>query len=141
MVAGGVVASYPLWADSLVQGKVIERLERLTGASVTMESFELEYSSVTMRGVALTIDPETSIRLDRVDVEIDRDLLWSGKVIISAIEAHGGAIHGDLDAFKTRLAEARSRAKSPEGGGSGRIRILPDRAAVHDIEQIGRAHV
>ena len=92
VVAGGVLASYPLWADSLVQGKVIERLERLTGASVTMESFELEYSSVTMRGVALTIDPEASIRLDRVDVEIDRDLLWSGKVIISAI--------GNLDGYR-----------------------------------------
>lgn len=134
LVAGGVVASYPLWADGFVQAKVIERLERLTGASVTMERFELEYSSVTMRGVALTIDPETSIRLDRVDVEIDRELLWSGKVIISAIEARGGAIHGDLEVFRARLAEARARSKSPEGGGSGRIRVLPDRAGAHDIE-------
>lgn len=134
VVAGGVVASYPMWADSLVQGKVTEGLERLTGASVTMEAFDLEYSSVTMRGVSLTIDPETSIRLDRIDVEVDRDLLWSGKVIISTVEATGGAIHGDIEVFRTRMAEARARAKSSEGGGSGRIRVLPDRAVARGIE-------
>ena len=134
MVAGGVVASYPLWADSFVQAKVTERLERLTGASVTMEAFELEYSSVTMRGVSLTIDPATSIRLDRIDVEVDRELLWSGKVIINSIEATGGSIHGDIEVFTTRMAEARARAKSSDGGGSGRIRVLPDRAVVHGIE-------
>ncbi len=134
MVAGGVVASYPLWADSFVQAKVTERLERLTGASVTMEAFELEYSSVTMRGVSLTIDPATSIRLDRIDVEVDRELLWSGKVIINSIEATGGSIHGDIEVFTTRMAEARARAKSADGGGSGRIRVLPDRAVVQGIE-------
>lgn len=134
LLAGGVVASYPVWADSFVQAKVTERLERLTGGSVTMDAFELEYSSVAIRGLVLTIDAETSIRLDRVDVEIDRDLLWSGKVIISSVEADGGAIHGDLEVFRTRLAEARARSKSPEGAGSGRIRVLPDRASARGIE-------
>lgn len=133
LLAGGMVASYPVWADSFVQAKVTERLERLTGASVTMEAFDLEYSSVTMRGVVLTIDPETSVRLDRVDVEIDRELLWSGRVIITSVEANGGAIRGDVEVFMARLAEARARAKTPEGGGSGRIRAMPDRAAAHDI--------
>jgi hypothetical protein len=133
LAAGGIVASYPVWADSFVQAKVIERVERLTGGSVTMEGFELEYSSVTMRGVVLTIDSETSIRLDRVDVEINRELLWSGKVIITSVEATGGALRGDVEVFKARLAEARARSKSPEGGGSGRVRVMPDRAAARDI--------
>ena len=133
LAAGGIVASYPVWADSFVQAKVIERVERLTGGSVTMEGFELEYSSVTMRGVVLTIDSETSIRLDRVDVEIKRELLWSGKVIITSVEATGGALRGDVEVFKARLAEARARSKSPEGGGGGRIRVMPDRAAARDI--------
>lgn len=134
LLAGGIVASYPVWADSFVQAKVIERLERLTGGSVTMEAFDLEYSSVTMRGVVVTLDPETTLRLDRVDVEIDRELLWSGRVIITSVEATGGAIHGDVEVFRARLAEARARAKTPEEPGSGRFRALPDRAAARGIE-------
>ncbi|MBA3550094.1 MAG: transglycosylase domain-containing protein [Nannocystis sp.] len=133
LLAGGIVASYPVWADSFVQAKVTERLHRLTGATVEMEAFELEYSSVTMRGVVLTIDPQTSIRLDRVDVEINRELLWSGKVIITSVEATGGAVRGDIEVFRARFAEARAKTKSSESSGGGRIRAIPDRAAVQGI--------
>src|SRR5215213_4278421 len=36
VVAAGVVASYPVWADSFVQAAVVGRVERLTGGTLTM---------------------------------------------------------------------------------------------------------
>lgn len=133
-LAGGVVVSYPVWADSFVRDMVVERVERLTGGQLSVEAFDLEYTSVTMRGVVLTLDATTRVRVDRIDVQVDKDALWSGKVIVTEIAIAGGGVHGEVEVLKRLLGDAFSRAKNPETGGSGRVRVMPDKARASDIE-------
>ncbi len=138
LVAGGVVASYPMWADSLVEAAVVRRIEGWTGGTVKMDRFELEYSSAAMRGLVVTIDADTVIRLDAVDVTLDRDALWSARAVVTDIEARGGAVKGDLRAFE-RLAEQiagrlESRADADEDGGArGRVRVIPPHASAQGL--------
>ena len=130
VVTGGVVATYPLWADGFVKAAVVRRLEALTGAPVTMDGFDLEYSSVTMRGVALTIDADTTIRLERVDIAFDREALWSAQAIVTEVEVAGGAIKGDVAAFERLAAQMGSRMKPREDRGGGRVHLMPQKARV-----------
>ena len=128
VVAGGVVATYPLWADGIVGDAVVQKLAAMTGAQVTMEGFDLEYSSVTMRGVAVTIDADTTVRVDRLDVFLDQDALWSGQARVTEVAVQGGAIKGDVARFERMLAEIRGRAKPREERAEGRLHLMPQKA-------------
>lgn len=148
VVAAGVVASYPVWADSLVQAEVVRRLERLTGGTVTIDRFELEYSSAALQGVQVTLDADTSVRLDRVDVTLDRDALWSARAVVTDVEAHGGAVHGDVARFERLAREIADRPRSEDTTTERRVQILPQRARASDLRldlsrQVGEqvAHV
>lgn len=132
--AGGVVASYPVWADSFVQAAVVERVERLTGGTLTMASFELEYSTVAMHDVVLTVGADTTVHLDHVQVTLDRDALWSGRAVVTDVEASGGAVHGDVRAYEDLARQIGQRLANREGGGSGRLHVIPRQARVRDLD-------
>ena len=138
VVAGGVVATYPLWADGFIEAAVVRRLEALTGAPVTMDGFDLEYSAVTMRGVGLTIDADTTIRLERVDIAFDREALWSAQAIVTEVEVAGGAIKGDVAAFERLAAQMASRMKPREDRGGGRVHLMPQKARVTGLRLASR---
>lgn len=133
LVVGATVATYPMWADSLVEAAVVQRLERLTGASVTIESFDLEYSTVAMRGVALAINDETSINLDVVDVSLDQDALWSGRAVVTEVAVSKGTLRGDVAAFKRFAADVAGRLGQGDAGGTGRVKIVPKHAQVREL--------
>ena len=133
VVASGVVATYPLWADGIVESAVVKRIEKMTGAQVTMEGFDLEYSSVEMRGVTVMVDADTSIRLDRVEVTLDHEAIWSAQAIVTDVVVAGGAIHGDVAAFERLAAEIGGRIKPREDRGGGRVHIMPQRASATGI--------
>ena len=103
VVAGGAVGTYPYWADGIVESAVVKRIEKMTGAQVTMEGFDLEYSSVEMRGVTVTVDADTTIRLDLVEVTLDSESVWSAQARVTDVVVAGGAVTGDVAAFE-RLA-------------------------------------
>ncbi|MBK7823912.1 biosynthetic peptidoglycan transglycosylase [Nannocystis sp.] len=134
LVASASVATYPIWADSLVEAAVVQRLERLTGTRVTIESFDLEYSTVAVRGVSLAIDAETSIDLDAVDVSLDQDALWSGRAIVTNVAVHGGTLRGDVATFERVAADVSGRLGGGGGGGTGRVKIVPQHAQVRDLK-------
>lgn len=128
------MATYPMWADSLVKAAVIQRLERVTGGSVTIEGFDLEYSSVTMRGVAVVLDEATSVRLDSVDVALDADALWSARAVVTDVAVQGGSVRGDLATFERLAAEVVGRLRQSEGGGGGRVKVVPKQARAVDLK-------
>ena len=135
VVAGTAVATYPVWADSLVKAAVVQRLERMTGASVTIEGFDLEYSTVTMRGVSLALDDSTSIELGAVDVTLDSDSLWSARVVVTDVAVHGGRVAGDVASFERLAVDVAGRLRQGDDGrGGGRVRIVPERATIDALQ-------
>ena len=134
LVAGAAVATYPVWADSLVKAAVVQRLERMTGASVTIEGFDLEYSTVTMRGVTLALDDSTLVELGTVDVSLDKDALWSARVVVTDVSVHGGHVAGDVESFERLAVEVAGRLRQSDGSGGGRVKIVPESATVEALQ-------
>jgi hypothetical protein len=106
--AGGVVAAYPMWADSWAQGVVVERVEKLTGGTLTFEAFDLEYTAVRMKGAVLTLAEGTQVRLEKIDVKLDRDALWSGRAVVTSVDVDGGSAAATSP--RTRSSRRTSRA-------------------------------
>ncbi len=136
-----VVATYPMWADTFVRDEVVRRIERLTGQHVVIEDFALEYSHVTMRGVSMTIAADTRVRLDRVDVILDRDALWSGRAVVTEVVAQGGSLTGDVAAFEALAEDVRDRLGPREGRGEGRVKIVPRQAQARGLRLELRRHI
>lgn len=134
LVAVATVATYPVWADSLVKAAAIKRLERITGASVTIEGFDLEYSKIVMHGVLISLDEATMLRLDAVDVALDQDALWSARALVTDVVVTGGSIQGDVSAFERLADDVTGRLRVAEDGGSGRVQIMPEHARVEDLQ-------
>ena len=122
-----------MWADSLVKAAVVQRIERITGASVTIEGFDLEYSTVVMRGVSIAVDAATTIRLETVDVTLDRDALWSARAVVTDVAVHGGSVRGELSAFERLAVDVAGRLGHGEGGSGGRVKVVPRRASVDNL--------
>lgn len=132
-VAGGVVAAYPLWADAWAKDMVVEKVEKLTGGTVTFEAFDLEYTAVHMNGAVLTLAEGTQVRLEKIDVKLDRDALWSGRAVVTSVDVEGGSASGDVAAYERLAADVAGRVRGSEGGG-GRIQIVPKKAAIHGLK-------
>ena len=133
-VAGGVVAAYPLWADGWARDAVVERVEKLTGGTLTFESFDLEYTAVHMAGAVLMLTDGAQVRLEKIDVKLDRDALWSGRAVVTSVDVEGGTVDGDVAAFERLAAEIAGRVRGSDGGGGGRIQIVPKKAAMHGLK-------
>lgn len=133
--AGGAVATYPMWADSLVQAMVKTRLERIAGVPVRVDSLDIvDYDSVALAGVELAIDAETSVELSRVDVALDRHALWSGQVVIVRVDVRGGELRGDVATWRRYALDLRSRLAARRGDGEGRVKIVPSYARAEGLE-------
>lgn len=131
--AGGAVAAYPLWADGWARGMVVERVEKLTGGTLALEAFDLEYTAVHIKGAVLTLDGGASVRLENIDVKLDRDALWSGKAVVTSVDVEGGTASGDVKAFERLAADIAGRVRE-SGGDAGRVRIVPQTASLHGLK-------
>jgi hypothetical protein len=128
--AGTAAATYPMWADGLARDAVVERVERLTGGSVTIEGFDLEYGAVQMRGVDVVFADAATVRLDRVDVKFDEDALWSRRVVVTDVAAEGGRVKGDVAVFERLAADIAGRMRERPEGERGRFQLVPEHARV-----------
>lgn len=131
--AGGVVAAYPMWADSWAEGVVVERVGKLTGGTLSFEAFDLEYTAVHMKGAVLTLAEGTQVRLEKIDVKLDRDALWSGRAVVTSVDVDGGSAGGDVAAYEKLAADIRGRVRSSDGS-TGRVQIVPQKAAVRGLK-------
>ena len=131
--AGGVVAAYPMWADSWAEGVVVESVEKLTGGTLSFEAFDLEYTAVHMKGAVLTLAEGTQVRLEKIDVKLDRDALWSGRAVVTSVDVDGGSASGDVAAYEKLAADIRGRVRSSDGS-TGRVQIVPQKAAVRGLK-------
>lgn len=132
-IAGGVVAAYPMWADAWAQGVVVERVEKLTGGELTFEGFDLEYTAVHMEGAVLTLAGGTQVRLEKIDVKLDRDALWSGRAVVTSVDIEGGSASGDVAAYEKLAADIKGRVRSSDGS-AGRVQIVPQKAAIRGLK-------
>jgi hypothetical protein len=131
--AGGVVAAYPMWADSWAQGAVVQRVEKLTGGKLTFAAFDLEYTAVHMKDAVLTLEGGAQVRLEQIDVKLDRDALWSGRAVVTSVDVEGGSASGDVAVFERLAADVAGRVRA-SGGESGRIQIVPQKAAIRGLK-------
>lgn len=127
--AVGAAATIPMWADSWVQAYATAKLEKIAGVPVTIDRLDVEdFDTVVVEGLTLAIGPETSLRIDRIDVGIDRAQLWSGKIAVVRLQATGGALKGDVKALVAYARDVQSRLSSRTDEGGGRVKLIPPSA-------------
>src|SRR5690348_5392904 len=99
LLLGGLavaVATFPRWGDAWVQEQAHARLQRIAGVPVTIARFDLvDFDSVVVEGVELKFGPEASLAIDRIEIGLERDKLWSGQVVVDRVKAFGGRLTGD----------------------------------------------
>ena len=131
------VASYPAWADGMVERRVIEALERRFAAPVSIGDLDLEYDRVDIRNLQIG-GTSASIRLDHVVVELDDEALWSARAKVERVTARGGEIEGeraDLEALVRRAAPSESTATAAEGSWlRKRVAATPRRLELEGLE-------
>jgi len=131
----GAVATFPRWGDGWAHQMALERLERLAGVPVTISRLDVvDFDSVVVEGVELTIAEGSSVTVDRIDVAIDRAELWAGRVVVDRVTAAGGRLAGDGPALRDYARDLRARLSAPRDGGEGRFKLVPPQASLKGLQ-------
>ncbi|MCY1068545.1 transglycosylase domain-containing protein [Nannocystis sp. RBIL2] len=138
LVLGGLavaVATFPRWGDGWVHEKALERLQKIAGVPVTIARLDLvDFDSVVVEGVTLTFGPDASLTVDRIDIGIDGDALWSGQVVVDRVRAVGGRLTGDGGTLRDYARDLRARLSAPREGGEGRVKLVPPKATLERLQ-------
>jgi hypothetical protein len=125
-VGGTTVAMWPLWADSIAEKKAVEWLERRFD-QVSIESFDLERHTATLRGVDL-VDEGLTIHFNEVNVAFDMNL--NRDVTISIVDVVGGSIVGTSEALKSQQTASSTGEASAS---SSQVSAAGARLSVQDV--------
>lgn len=137
LVAGvaGAVFTFPRWGDTWVHEMATERLQRLAGVPVTISRLDLvDFDSVVVEGVEIEFGENSSLVVDRVDVGIERDALWSGRVVVTRVDARGGRLIGDVPTLRDYARDLRARLTAARDGAEGRFKLVPPAAELKGLQ-------
>ncbi|PRP97437.1 Penicillin-binding protein 2D [Enhygromyxa salina] len=120
----------PRWGASRIKSELEERVGRRLDASVEIGQLDASWSGAQLRKVDLHAEG-VDLRVDRVDVSLDRRSLWSARVEVTEVEAHGGYLdgtRGGLEKLAHELQDLeRDLADDHDGGWlRRRTRLTPD---------------
>lgn len=131
-----VIATAPVWAVGIVERELEQRLAKRLELDVDVGSLVLGWrhasvSDIQLRGEELAID------IDRVELDLDGDALWSARVAVRDAAASGGHVEASRAALE-RLAQRVRRLGDDDAheGGSWlrrRVRITPDQLELRDL--------
>lgn len=135
LVVLGVIATAPWWAVGIVERELEQRLAKRLELDVDIGSLELDWrtaklADIQLRGEALSID------IERVELELDRDALWSARVAVREAAASGGHAEASRAALERLAKRVRRLGDDEREGGSWlrrRVRITPDRLELREL--------
>ncbi|MBC8072463.1 MAG: transglycosylase domain-containing protein, partial [Deltaproteobacteria bacterium] len=127
------IATAPLWARGWVREQLTERLAARLELPVELGKLELAFDRADVFDVVVG-DPEAPlVRLDVLHVELDPNAWWRGQVVVEHVEIDGGRVEGSRAQLEELAARMRRPARAEPSNSSGRLRLVPDRVAVHDL--------
>ncbi|MDC0719803.1 biosynthetic peptidoglycan transglycosylase [Nannocystis bainbridge] len=138
LLLGGLavaVATFPRWGDEWVQEQAHARLQRIAGVPVTIARLDLvDFDSVVVEGVELKFGPEASLVIDRIEVGLERDKLWSGQIVVDRVKAFGGRLTGDGGTLREYARDLRARLSQRREDGEGRVKLVPPKASLERLQ-------
>ena len=134
LLLGAAAAAVPLLAIPWAEQQVVTRLQRRLKVALEVETVELTWGAVSLRGVSIGGgDGEPTITLDAVHVTLDEDALWSGVAKVTAAKVEGGTAEGTVDSFQDLVRRMRTGRKPGAKASTGRVKIRPESVQVEGI--------
>jgi hypothetical protein len=135
LVAIGVIASAPWWAVGIVERELEQRLATRLELDVDIGRVVLGWQHASLADIQLRGD-ELSIDIDRLELELERDALWSARVAVREAVASGGHVEASRAALERLAKRVRRLGDDEREGGSWwrrRVRITPDQLELRDL--------
>lgn len=123
----------PSWLRPRIHDALVARLHARTELSVEVGEIELGLDRVSVAEIVLGEPDAPLVRIERVDVDIDRGALWSGKVVVRSIVASEGRVQGDRAALEELARRMLRRRDDERRDDAGRVRLDLDRVAFTDV--------
>lgn len=123
----------PGFVRPMIEEEVLTRLRRRLDTTVEIEEIDVEWGRVALRGVEIGGGNDPTIKLTEIDVALDEDALWDGRVVADDVVVRGGEIRGErasLEAFARRVTKSRAE---PEPKKKGRVHMVPKTLAVEEV--------
>ncbi len=134
LVFGAAVAAVIGLGIPWAEDQVVVRLRSRLRAAVEVESVKLDWGRVSLSGVEIAGgDGEPSISLQRVDVDLDVDALWSGRAEVTAVTIEGGRLQGERSEFEDFVRRLREGRRPGASTGRGRVRLRPRTISLVDV--------
>lgn len=128
VVATVVIATAPRWGVGIVERELEQRLAKRLALEVDVGELELGWRHASLARVELRGD-DLSIDLDQIEVDLDPDALWSGRLEVREAEAIGGHVEASRAALEQLAQRLRGLGDDEREGGSWlrrRTRLTPD---------------
>ncbi len=133
----------PPWLERLATEQLTTRLQDKLEQPVSVGSVEVELPRVVLRDLVVGDPQAPLVRIDHVEVQLDRDALWSGRAEPVDARVRGGAVTGEREQLMAMARRLRKRPPSSDPERRGRIRLVPKhlsiRGLVLDVWQGDRA--
>jgi len=144
LLLGAAVASVPLFAIPYAEEQVKARLERRLKVNFEVAQVHLDWGQVVLDDVRIGGgDGEPTITLERVEVALDEDALWSGVAEVTSARVHGGSAVGSVESFEDLVRRMRTGRKPGAKASSGRVKMKPRQVQIDalavDVTQGDRA--
>ncbi len=107
VVAAVLLATAPRWGAGIVERELEQRLSRRLAVEVDIGELDLTWRHASLHDVELRGE-ELAIDVDRVEVDLDGQALWSARFEVDEAEAIGG----QLDASRAALDRLADRLRS-----------------------------
>lgn len=128
-------AAIPLLAVPYAEAQVEERIRRRLKVGFEVEEVEIGWGQVSLDSVRIGGgDGEPTITLDRVEVTLDEDALWSGVAEVTSATVHGGLATGTVESFQDLVRRIRSGRKPGAKVSSGRVKMRPEQVRVEGLD-------
>jgi hypothetical protein len=130
----GTVLSFSLWASPWVRDALVDRLQRRLEHPVSVETVEVTWGHVHIADLVIGPVEQPLVRIDTVDVDLDRGALWRGRAVARDVIVDGGRVEGSREELEA-LARRSLRPRDPPEPDAepGRIRVVPDHASIRDL--------
>ncbi len=123
----------PNWLRPKVRDALVARLQARTELPVEVGEVELDFDRITVDDIVIGEPDAPLVRIDRVEVDIDRAALWRGRVVVKAITATSGRVQGDRTALEGLVRRVARRRHDDRPDDAGRVRLDLDQLSFSDI--------